>query len=652
MAVLTRLALAAFLAVLTPAIATCSRIVLVEAGSEAGSLKQDLDTVCYFYGTDLTVAIAGKNVQDVIQAVANQSTSGVIVNAAALHSIDRKRFLAALHRPAGYLPLMVAGINESTDKDSLSLWSEGAVTGAGPLVSLSASGLWRMAQMNSFTRELGDEVFPMPKAPVRTLVLSGSGRSNVIAAARDGDKDFPVLVNTGDEGRLSLFLPAWPAESDKGDVIETLVPLSPLFMFVRYASGSGAWHMSEHFANLTVDDAWLTEPYGNLSYSGLLHEMNTHNFHTTIAFIPWNFDRSKADVVSIIHNNPNRYSIAVHGDNHDHDEFNAYTNHSLREQIVALKQAVARMDKLTQSTGLPYDKVMVWPHEIMPPAPTLLALKEQNFLASVNADIRPLGSAPADSLKSMLWTGRLLYVNFPAVQRMSTAMGSLKARLALNAFLENPILLYAHQSFFASGSGAFDDLADFINRLQPDIHWTSLGEMARHLYVLSRRDDGNYNIRSFSSDIVLENPEAHAVTYFIEKDETFSPSISTVRVNGQTHEYERAGGCLRMKVNLGPEQSAHVVISYADAHADLQAGVEKSSWRVNVLRRLSDARDLWLSRTGIGSRLTDVYYRYLFHAERKLESVYALAGISIILAGGFLFGWGRLRRKRPGMAGH
>jgi hypothetical protein len=64
----------------------------------------------------------------------------------------------------------------------------------------------------------------------------------------------------------------------------------PILMFLRYAGGPCCWHQDSDYANLTIDDPWLTKRYGHLSYEGLLAEMKEVRFHTTIAFIPWNYD--------------------------------------------------------------------------------------------------------------------------------------------------------------------------------------------------------------------------------------------------------------------------------------------------------------------------------------------------------------------------
>lgn len=83
--------------------------------------------------------------------------------------------------------------------------------------------------------------------------------------------------------------------------------MAPFVLFLRYAAGNYGWQLDGHYANLTIDDAWLTQPYGHLDYPALLTEMEKHNFHTTIAFIPWNFDRSEPDTVTLFRDHPERF---------------------------------------------------------------------------------------------------------------------------------------------------------------------------------------------------------------------------------------------------------------------------------------------------------------------------------------------------------
>lgn len=141
---------------------------------------------------------------------------------------------------------------------------------------------------------------------------------------RDAELDLPIFVDS--EGSAGVFIQTRHATqtSTKENPVELFSSLAPILMFVREAAGKQGWHTNGHYANLTIDDAWLTQPFGNLDYQGLLREMGKANFHTTIAFIPWNFDRSRPEAVSLFRSHPDRYSIVVHGNNHDHQEFYDY----------------------------------------------------------------------------------------------------------------------------------------------------------------------------------------------------------------------------------------------------------------------------------------------------------------------------------------
>jgi len=93
----------------------------------------------------------------------------------------------------------------------------------------------------------------------------------------------------------------------------------------------------------------LIEPYGHLSYKKLLDAMRESNFHTTIAFIPWNFDRSRREVVDLLRDSQTRISFCIHGNNHDHEEF--ADSKPLDTQEANIRQAIARMEMFKELTG-------------------------------------------------------------------------------------------------------------------------------------------------------------------------------------------------------------------------------------------------------------------------------------------------------------
>ena len=220
-----------------------------------------------------------------------------------------------------------------------------------------------------------------------------------IEASRDGEK-IPAFVDLGRNTPRIFFLTGLFTVNESTtptgrNVVSEFSNVAPLMMFLRYAAGKRAWHGVGQYANLTVDDPWLTQPYGNLDYAMLSKEMSKHNFHTTIALIPWNFDRNNPEVTSLFRSNPDRFSIAIHGNNHNHREFGPYVQSPFEQQAANLKQALARMEQFSHSTGIRYDPVMVFPHAVAPEG-TFRMMKAYNYWATANSANVPFVSNPPD----------------------------------------------------------------------------------------------------------------------------------------------------------------------------------------------------------------------------------------------------------------
>ena len=126
----------------------------------------------------------------------------------------------------------------------------------------------------------------------------------------------------------------------------------------------------------------------------------------------------------------------------------------------------------------------------------------------------------------------------------------------------NPILLYAHHQFFADGLDAFNEIAEAINQIEPDIIWQSLGNIARHLYLQRIRDDGNFDIREFCKSIEIKNSHERNVTYFIRKEESFSPPIKQVTKNGKPYSGKKKEGNLSISIAIPEGESRLIDIEY------------------------------------------------------------------------------------------
>ena len=514
-------------------------MVYVDKPGATSFVQQQTKTAADFYGLGENVVLfTGKReLGTVVKAIRDSQTIAVVLTADVLPFLDRQQILAALHREdAGSVPLLIAGIDEHTDAELLKRWSGGTITGCKASTIEKETGSYQLASVNEVTYALGGSTLPISQSEVRYLTLDGA-RAEWIMAATTGSHSLPVFTRVKIGKQEIFFVTASAAiqmPSGPSPYREPLVftSLAPQMIFLRHAGGERVWHSPGRYANLTIDDAWLHEPYGYVNYEGLLREMERHNFHTTIAFVPWNFDRSQPALVSLFRTHGDRFSICIHGNNHDHQEFGAYDNKPLGGQTDDVKQALARMAKFKDLTHIPYDLVMVFPHSISPEQ-TLAVLKRYNFWATANSLNVPMGAEAPTDAEFALRTATMAFSNFPSLRRYSAEAPGPASQLVVDAFLGNPMLFYVHQDFFASGIDAFNKTADMVDRLQPDTQWRSMGYITQHLYLEKLRDDGNYDIRSYVGILHVDNVHQRDATFFIEKDEDFALPL-TVRVGWTT----------------------------------------------------------------------------------------------------------------------
>jgi peptidoglycan/xylan/chitin deacetylase (PgdA/CDA1 family) len=613
--------------------------------------EQQIRDLANYYGLDLdTVDLDKESVTYAVSRLKATHVLAVLISQDVLSTLDYRQVQTALQRRKGTdIPTMVFGIRSSKDARDLQRWSGGAIRACAP----AAKGLQPMTLRVTTEIGLGGALagweLPATTRPTCHLQLEPSAKAEVMLALRGNSWSAPTLVRV-EIGHsevyfaphLQLFDTSWvgkPAELPRA-----FSSMAPFILFFRHATGDRIWHLDGHYANLTIDDPWLAEPYGHLNYMSLLAEMEKHNFHTTIAFIPWNFDRNEPDVVALFRAQPKFFSISIHGNNHDHREFGGYDTNPLEEQIANIKQAIARMEQFRVSTGIPYDRIMIFPHEVAPEQ-TFRILKTYNFLATANSvnvpsDL-PFPTDPVFLLRSYT----LDFANFPSLFRYSTLGPIPKTDIAIQSFLGNPLLFYGHENLFQQGIGEFDGFADFVNQLAPDTRWTSLGDIARHLHLIRRREDGDFDVRMLSDEMVLKNPTHRNALFHIEREVDSSTRIRTLKIDGTSAIFERSANTVTLQMSIPGNQARNIKITYVN-DMDLQhQEIRKTSIYVFFLRMVSDFRDIYLSRIPLGGVITQAYYRYsLESVELTVESLGR--DILAILAIAFVGLWYMRRRRK------
>jgi hypothetical protein len=601
-----------FLALISVSPCYAGDLVFVRSTSASSTQEEQLRVATDFYGLKLTV-IVGSSVSDPValnQAIGGKDTLGVVVAADALSVVNRSALLHSLERSLGSnLPLLILGVGQDVDPALLKTWSGGAVSSFSRLAS-SVHPEYTFGRVNGFTLQLADLGIPVSVEGAFFLVLGENAPVQRIASLRDDHQVFPLFIETMVRQQkifvASKMLALHGSSTDEVDGVSAFLRIAPEMMFVRYCAGERGWHVVHHYANFTIDDPWLRQPYGYLDYEALLKEMERHHFHTTIAFIPWNYNRSEPGVVSLFRDHPDRFSIAIHGNNHDHKEFTDYRSRLLDTQIGDLKQALARMEKFQELTGIKYDKVMIFPHSIAPEG-TLGALKTYNYLATVNSSNVPQGAAKPTEALFDLRPVTVSFSGFPSFIRYPVVVPFSNGYIPINVFLDNSLLFYAHSDFFARGIDAFDAVADKVNKLEPDTQWRGLGDIVRHLYLVKLREDSNYDVLAFSNGITLDNTSGRDAIFYLQKREAGPQPIKSVSVEGQTYPYHLQDGYLTLSLTIPAGTSGHIDIQYQNNLDLATIDASHDSYVVYALRLGSDFRDIYLAKSKFGLALIRLY---------------------------------------------
>ncbi|HEY3490794.1 MAG TPA: hypothetical protein VGK27_11835 [Candidatus Deferrimicrobiaceae bacterium] len=484
------------------------------------------------------------------------------------------------------------------------------------------------------------------------LGISTEGRTTppslFMGFTRIGNLDLFALVD-------SRLKPTLPPKGRQELFVQRFIELAPFLLFIKSSLPERVWCAPRKLANFTIDDPWLIEPYGHLNYHRLLREMDSAGFHTTIAFVPWNYERNQEDVISIFKQRSDRFSLCIHGNNHDHREFGMKGDESNSEKSVRLareefniQQAIARMESMRKRIGISYDRVMVFPHGIAS-RETLGLLQKYNLLSTFNVYNQPLGHDRSSSTSDILRAWIPTAGSFPSIRRHPPiedisanladqegpfSVGWTDPRIvAIELFLENPLIFYSHQDYFENGIGRFNHTANFVNKLAPEIRWSSLGEISRYLYIQRMRADGDYDIAALSPDITLNNTDNSLHRYHIIKIHDDSTGIYRMTVDNVNYPFCITKGCIELIVEILPHQQRQVRLEFANDFVTDVFPTSRQGIRIAILRYASDFRDLVVSRNLVGAFFIRLIYK---PSHFKLSIALIISALSIIVIVVFL----------------
>jgi hypothetical protein len=221
-------------------------------------------------------------------------------------------------------------------------------------------------------------------------------------------------------------------------------------------------------ASIIIDDPLLRENYGFLNYRKLLDLMDKHNFFTTIAFIPFNYKRTDKRIAALFRERADRFSLCVHGCDHVKGEFGRADFRYLNNTV---KLATARMIEHENITGIPFDKIMVFPQGIFSNA-ALEALKNNGYLAALNTVAMPVNGHISST--------------FPFFLRY-------KPEDVKDCF-SDPKFIVLHHDYFKNGYKRLTDFVDKLNMWSRNVKWDSAGNIIRNFVSVNEVNYSHANV--------------------------------------------------------------------------------------------------------------------------------------------------------------
>ena len=408
----------------------------------------------------------------------------------------------------------------------------------------------------------------------------------------------PVFVRAEPQPGTELFLWATLRVAD----VESPIPrhakpedsypsLLPALIYLKACFGPRCWHNPEPKARLIVDDPTLHPQYGFLRYEELVESMRRARYGTTIAFIPWNYRRSKGSVARLFRASGDRLSLCIHGCDHTNQEFSRGSESDLTHRA---RVALQRMRHHRQTSGVSHENVMVFPQGHFSVG-AIGALRKSGYLAAVDSSCYPRATnGEGLSLGDLMLPAVGKFRGLPIFPRRYPIQ---VAPLAVDLFLGKAALIVEHHEFLRDGYGAWEQFVARLNALDERLTWPGLSDIVMDSCLQRLTGEDRMDIRFFTPTFRWRNRAQHPVKAHLTKLEPEPELLQDVRVDGHPVPFGVSGGFVHLDIVVAPGGVVSVEVRDKEAPppAPWRPGLR---YEMSVLarRRLSEFRDNWLTK--------------------------------------------------------
>jgi hypothetical protein len=364
----------------------------------------------------------------------------------------------------------------------------------------------------------------------------------------------------------------------------------PVVLYIKWAFAETCWNAPEANACLMIDDPVLKPTHGFVNFEELLCLMKRHNFSTNVAFIPWNWRRSAPEVVQLFKENPERYSLSVHGCDHTRAEFGSSNGQRLYWKA---QQALGRMNRHESITGIHHDPVMVFPQGIFSEA-AMSSLKHTDLIASVNNDIISADSRPRAITISDVWDVAVMRYAFPLFTRRYPWEGI--ENFAFDTLLGKPAIAVIHHDYCSDHCARLVNFIEQLNALQCAPTWRNLGDVIRRSCRQREASPGAVEVEMYGTELRIENRSHEPKHFLIRRRECEPSAIYQISTGAREIAWRALNGRIDFEIELSPSEKRVIKIKFHEPSEKGHNGDSLPYRLKTMLRRyLCEVRDNYVA---------------------------------------------------------
>src|SRR6266480_8029981 len=327
------------------------------------------------------------------------------------------------------------------------------------------------------------------------------------------------------------------------DIRQHFFSAVPFVSYIRWAFPQSSWHAPEASACLVIDDPLLKPTHGFVDFKELLSLMKRHNFSTNIAFIPWNWRRSVPEVVRLFRENPEHFSLSVHGCDHTRAAFGSPSQQRLYWKA---EQAAERMNRHRSMTGIHHDPVMVFPQGIFSEA-AMSVLKHTDLIGAVNNDVVSADPYPRAITISDVWNIAVMSYSFPLFTRRYPWEGI--ENFAFDSLLGKPAIAVIHHDYCSDHCARLVNFVQQVNALQCPPTWRNLGDVVRRSCRQREVSPGAVEVEMYGTELRIENRSHEPKRFLIRRRECEPSAIQRICTDAQEIAWRQVNGRINFEID-------------------------------------------------------------------------------------------------------